>query len=56
MKLNHRLFFNKDSKNPLPRLLDLTSNAHPIIEPVTLPVQQLLVLFILSILTIDVPS
>ena len=34
LEFDHHLFFNKDSKNPLPSSW-ITSNAHPIIEPVS---------------------
>ncbi len=33
LEFDHHLFFNKDSENPLPSYW-ITSNAHPIIEPV----------------------
>ena len=34
LEFDHHLFFNKDSRNPLPSSW-VTSNAHPIIEPVS---------------------
>ena len=34
LEFDHHPFFNKDSKNPLPSSW-ITSNAHPIIEPVS---------------------
>ena len=34
LEFDHHLFFNKDSQNPLPSSW-ITSNAHPIIEPVS---------------------
>ena len=36
LEFDHHLFFNKDSQNPLPSSW-ITSNAHPIIEPVCFP-------------------
>ena len=51
LEFDHHLFFNKDSKNPLPSSW-IASNPHPIIERVSFVYSMLLILFILSI---DVP-
>ena len=48
LEFDHYLFFNKDSKTPLPSSW-ITSNAHPIIERVSILCSSFSSLSILSI-------
>ena len=55
LEFDHHLFLNNDSQKPAPKLMDDFTRA-PDQRVGQLPVQQLLVLLILSILSIDVPE